>query len=206
MAKKERTGQRVLRKSRKTIQVHDAYYLIVTDAEETEINYFDGLQKSLLPQYKDKVTIKTIKTETKYLIKEGKSIQEYEAQYKSVWIVFDRDRVTKFDEIIQTAKENDFEVGWSNPCFEMWLFCYLNKMPNIPESDRCWKKFGEEFQKRTHKEYKKDDKDIYKHVNEIGNEKQAIKKAQQRMNQWARDGETKPSRMCPGTTVFKLIR
>lgn len=35
------------------------------------------------------------------------------------WIVFDRDQVQGFDEIIAKAEREGIQVGWSNPCFEI---------------------------------------------------------------------------------------
>ncbi|MGN0294447.1 MAG: RloB family protein [Lachnospiraceae bacterium] len=43
----------------------------------------------------------------------------YDAQYRIPWIVFDRDMVQGFDEIIAEAKSKGIQTGWSNPCFEI---------------------------------------------------------------------------------------
>ena len=36
----------------------------------------------------------------------------YEAQYRIPWIVFDRDQMQGFDDIIAEAKRKDIEVGF----------------------------------------------------------------------------------------------
>lgn len=51
----------------------------------------------------------------------GKRRDRNKSQYRIPWIVFDRDRVKDFDEIIKTAGRSGVGAGWSNPCFE--IFC-----------------------------------------------------------------------------------
>ena len=61
----------------------------------------------------------------------------YEAQYRIPWIVFDRDQVIGFDEIISEAEKKGIQVGWSNPCFEIWMYAYCGAMPAIQDSWTC---------------------------------------------------------------------
>ena len=89
-------------------------------------------------------------------------IQNYDAQHRIPWIVFNRDQVQGFDEIIAEAVSKGIQVGWSNPCFEIWMYAYFGSMP-------------------------------------------AIQIAQQKFEQCKREGKTKPSEMCPCTTVHKLV-
>ena len=37
----------------------------------------------------------------------------YDAQYRIPWIVFDRDQVQGFDEIIKEAEDKGVQAGWS---------------------------------------------------------------------------------------------
>ena len=56
MARKDRTGNRKTRDQRKVKRVPEmGYYLIVTDTEETERNYFTGLHKQLPDEIQHKV-------------------------------------------------------------------------------------------------------------------------------------------------------
>ena len=43
-----------------------AYYLIVTDAEETEKNYFEGLRDSIPPEYRRRIVIHVETAKTTY--------------------------------------------------------------------------------------------------------------------------------------------
>ena len=67
----------------------------------------------------------------------------YDAQYRLPWIVFDRDQVVNFDEIIREAEHAGIRVGWSNPCFEIWMYTYFGSMPAIQESWTCCERFAD---------------------------------------------------------------
>ena len=60
-------------------------------------------------------------------------------------------------------------------------------------------------QKLAKKEYRKNEKDIYKILNDKGNEEAAIKCAENRYNQYLRDA-CKPSEMLGCTTVHLLVK
>ena len=101
------------------------YYLVVTDTEATQRCYFTGLHDSLPENIKKKLVIKVIETKTQNLIQKCFEMISYEAQYRIPWIVFDRDQVPNFDQIIKEAEKMGINVGWSNPCFEIWMFAYF---------------------------------------------------------------------------------
>ena len=181
------------------------YYLVVTDTEATERCFFLGLSKSLPLYVKDKLVIKVVETKTKNLIDRCIELASYDPQYRIPWIVFDRDQVQNFDGIIEKAERKGIHVGWSNPCFEIWLYAYFGKMPNIEESWNCCSKFSRLYTSKTGLNYSKSDENIYANICKAGNETKAIELAQQKLDQCKRDGKTKPSGMCPCTTVHRLI-
>ena len=109
------------------------------------------------------------------------------------------------DEIIKEASKSDINVGWSNPCFEIWMFAYFGNMPVINESWACCGKFGELYKKRTGHEYSKSDPDMYRRLIENGDETTAIKLAQRKYDQCISNGYNIPSKMCPCTTVHELV-
>ncbi len=129
----------------------------------------------------------------------------YEAQYRIPWIVFDRDQVIGFDEIISEAEKKGIQVGWSNPCFEIWMYAYFGAMPAIQDSWTCCSEFGRVYESKTGQKYSKADEKMYGKISNAGNEEKAIQIAQQKLEQCEREGKKKPSEMCPGTTVHKLV-
>lgn len=129
----------------------------------------------------------------------------YDPQYRIPWIVFDRDQVTDFDKIITEAEKNGINVGWSNPCFEIWLYAYYGEMPSIVESWNCCSKFADIYKKHTGITYNKADEAMYKKLVDSGDEQGAIKLAENKYKQCIENGYSNPSQMCPCTTVHKLV-
>jgi len=207
VARNDRTGNRKTRDQREKKRLPEmGYYLVVTDTEATERCFFNGLHASLPESVKQKLVIKVVETKTQNLIQKCREMTAYEAQYRIPWIVFDRDQVPNFDEIIKEASGSDIHVGWSNPCFEIWMFTYFGSMPAISESWTCCSKFGELYEKRTGQKYSKADADMYQRLTENGDEAAAINLAQRKYDQCIRNGYRIPSQMCPCTTVHELVK
>ena len=129
----------------------------------------------------------------------------YEAQYRIPWIVFDRDQVPNFDQIIRDAEKVGINVGWSNPCFEIWMYAYFGSMPAIHESWTCCSRFADLYEVRTGQKYSKADSDMYKRLCEYGDEDKALQIAAQKYEQCLRECKRIPSEMCPATTVHNLV-
>ena len=188
MAKIDRSGIRKNREqSRKLKNPELGYYLIVTDTEATERCFFTVLHQSLKAGVRNKLVIKVIETKTRIMIDKCLELTAYDAQYRVPWIVFDRDKVKDFDEIIFEAESKGIKVGWSNPCFEIWL------------------QFGRRYEKMIGQKYLKADEKMYAKLYKAGNEEKALQIARQKLEQCIREGKTKPSEMCPCTTVHELV-
>jgi len=206
VARDERTGNRKTREQRNKVRAPElGYYLIVTDTEATERCYFNGLHESLPYEIQDKLVIRVVETKTRNMLEKCMELTAYEAQYRMPWIVFDRDQVKDFDEIIHAAREKEIGVGWSNPCFEIWTYAYFGSMPALRESWTCCSEFGKVYESRTGQKYSKADSNIYKRICKNGDEEKAIRIAQQKIEQCKREGKVKPSEMWPCTTVHDLV-
>lgn len=206
MARKDRTGNRKPRGQRSPEKIPElGYYLIVTDTEATERCYFQGLKKCLPRGIQHKLVIKVVETRTRELIDKCLALTSYDAQYRMPWIVFDRDEVKEFDGMIKEAGKYGIMVGWSNPCFEIWLCAYYGTMPSIMESWACCSEFQKIFQKKTGKKYLKSDTGLYEKICRTGNEEKALLIAKQKYEQCVREGKTIPSKMFPCTTVYQLV-
>lgn len=108
MKRNERTGDRRTREQRKKLRIPElGYYLIVTDTEATERCYFNGLHDSLSVEIQDKIVIRVVETKTRDMIDKCMEMTAYEAQYRMPWIIFDRDQVKDFDEIIREAEKRE---------------------------------------------------------------------------------------------------
>ena len=207
MPKDKRNGQRRARSIGSRSNIPDlGYYLIVTDTKETEQNYMFGLRDSIPDELRRRLIIKVCKTSTDNLVNEALSQAALQPQYGEPWIIFDRDQVKDFDDIIQNAKVAGINAGWSNPCIEIWFNAYFGAMPTYQTSVACCNGFEETFEKATKQKYKKSDKQIYSKLCLYGDETEAIKIAENKLKQCIINGADKPSKMCPATTVYRLVK
>lgn len=186
-------------------QTELGYYIIFTDTKRTEKNYLTGLKDSLPPEIRDKIAISVFPTKTCDLVSAAKDEAAKDGQYRDIWIVLDRDKVVNFDELIFQAKMHGINVGWSNPCLEMWFFAYFGSMPNYETSTQLLNKFEEKYKQKTKSRYNKSDPDIYKKLTKYGDESGAIKIAQEKLRAHKNNGNTLPSAMCPATTLVDLV-
>ncbi len=205
MAKSNRTGRRKAREDFQKRIPDLGYYIIFTDTKETEENYMNGLKNSLPAELCGRIVIRVLKSKTDKLVEACKKQWAADPQYRQPWIIFDRDQVVNFNDIIENAKQEEINVGWSNPCIEIWFDAYFGKMHNYQDSVSCCEKYGNTFKHKTGQEYKKSSSKIYDLLTRYGDETLAINIAQKRHEQYLKDGIDKPSAMCPCTTIYKLV-
>jgi len=206
MSGKERRGKRMDRNKTLSTRIPTlGYYLIVTDTQETEKNYFEGLRNIIPENLKDRLVIKVEKARTVDLVARCKDLVSKDPQYRIPWIVLDRDQVEGFDSIIENAERNDISVGWSNPCIEIWFFAYFGIMPSYIDSVTCCEKFKDKYEAVTGGKYEKSNNEIYNKLNQYGNENKALEVAERKHNTHLNNGRVKPSEMCPNTTIYKLV-
>lgn len=79
-------------------------------------------------------------------------------------------------------------------------------MPAIQDSWICCSEFGRVYESKTGQKYSKADEKMYEKIRNAGDEEKAIRIAQQKLKQCEREGKAKPSEMCPGTTVYELVK
>lgn len=205
MSRADRNGKRKTREQLSKRVPELGYYFIVTDTNETEQNYMYGLRDSIPQSIQEKLVIKVVKSRTVDLVDKAISLAALNPQYSEVWIVFDRDQVKNFDNIISEALKRGMHVGWSNPCIEIWFHAYFGSMPMFQTSVSCCNGFEDCYEKKTEQKYLKSDMDIYRKLCLYGNEEKAIKIAIQRLKNQIKDGKDKPSKMISCTTVHELI-
>jgi len=206
MAKSDRIGKRKPRSNTQKLRTPElGYYFIFTDTKETEQNYFHGIRDAIPSHLKNKLVIKVNRSSTVDLISQCKEALSLEPQYRIPWIIFDRDQLPNFDSIINEAERAGIQVGWSNPCIEIWFHAYFGTMPTCLNSTQCCDAFEGFFEKIVGHKYKKSDKQVYAALCHYGNEAQAIMLADQKYQENIRVGNTIPSKMSPCTTVHKLV-
>ncbi|NCC13703.1 MAG: RloB domain-containing protein [Spirochaetia bacterium] len=204
---KKHNGERKSRRNHASRTPNLGYYLIFTDTEETEAQFFKGLRDSLPKEVQKHLIIKVFpKVETKSLISRCIEELDKDPQYRIPWIVLDRDEVKNFDSIINEAQNKEINTGWSNPCFEIWLHAYFEKPPISETSVQCCEKFSKIFKKAVGYEYDKSDTSMYRHLKEHGDEEKAIQRCKQRLGSIHPSSSTAaPSSLYSTTTVYELV-
>lgn len=152
MAKADRKGNRKGRESFRKRVPDLGYYFIVTDTKKTEEKYLYGLRDALPKDVRGRIVIKVSKAKTDVLVHACKEQAALEPQYAEPWIIFDRDLVVSFDQIIETAMQEGVHVGWSNPCIEIWFDAYFGRMHSYQDSVICCREFANTFEKKTGQE------------------------------------------------------
>lgn len=180
------------------------YFLIVTDGKETEINYFQELRKSIPRELQRRLVIKTVYADgaKELLDQTRKAILSCGGQEVTPWIVFDRDEVPEFDALIHEAEERGIHVGWSNPCFEIWLWAYFGRMKTYASSQECYRAFYRMLESVCGHPCTKHDKDIFRIVSTKGSVQTAFIAARSRH---ASLGKRLPSECNSCTTVYELV-
>jgi len=204
MGKDERKGARRDRNLRSFKRVPElGYYFVVTDARETEVNYLHGFRDSITLELRDRLVLRVLTASTFSLLEKCLEMAAVEPQYRKPWIIFDRDQVKDFDQIIANAEQKNVSVGWSNPCLEIWFHAYLAEMPINAISGKCIEAFASAYRKTTGNRYNKTDADIYRKLCKLGDERTAINTAKRRYQQY--DSSVQPSKMLSATTLYMLI-
>lgn len=178
--------------------------LIVCEGEKTEPYYFESI-KALLPRHVAEV----IKVEgqgfnTQSLVNHAKKSRDEKMDtdysYDEVWVVFDRDSFEpdKFDNAIYSAEAMGMKVAWSNEAFELWYILHFEArqtgMSRTEYKDCLTKHLGIP--------YKKNDPDIHSRLNQMGNEIEAMRRAN---NLQQLHAGVSPHKANPCTMVSELV-
>lgn len=190
-------------------------YLIVAEGEKTEPLYFQGIVDKIIEKVGGNITVYPIPTidihgegcSTNSLIdKTEEIVNKAKIIYEKIWVIFDKDDFEDFDSAIDRALKNGYHVGWSNECFEYWLYLHFFYSDSSLHRDNWFDKVDDIFKKYGlgDGKYKKNEARIFDLLNNAGSVKSAIGYAKNRMKEFNQSGR-KPSEFNPGTTVHILV-
>lgn len=132
------------------IRTSDSLYTFVIFCEDeiSEFYYFKWFETSLIKVNiinKQKSMLTNITKAITYCSENGilcydKDKYKLDQEGIEIWSVYDRDielnpsqiveKNNEFNISIQTAKENNINVAWSNDAFELWIMLHLTEVPN----------------------------------------------------------------------------
>lgn len=190
-------------------------YLIVTEGKKTEPLYFGGLRDKILESVGGTVNIVDFPlidihgegASTEKLIE---ITEEYVSKakiiYQNIWVIFDKDDFNDFDSAVALGKSKGYSVGWSNQCFEYWLFLHFEYSDSDLHRSQWVEKLTSLFKTNhlTEHGYEKNLENLYDLLDSIDGITTAIKNAKRRMADY-REGIDRPSDVSPGTTVYLLV-
>lgn len=126
---KENMNPRIERKITRISGVREVKqtFLIICEGVNTEPDYFNAFRLT-------SATVKAIGQGmgTLALVQKAINIKEQERQrgrtYNQNWVVFDKDDFPEndFNSAILSARQNGFEVAYSNQAFEFWFLLHFN--------------------------------------------------------------------------------
>lgn len=117
--------------------------LIVTEGQNTEVQYFEGLVQHL----RAAGTVRGVGKDPKHVLRAALDMQDQEPDgFDEVWLVVDVDEHATLDDALVEAKRCGIPVAVSNPCFEIWLVWHYQDC----SSHQATKKLAEKLKKHGH--------------------------------------------------------
>ena len=187
--RKERKEAKIARKRNRDTREKLVRFLIVCEGTKTEPHYFKALVKNYTSTVRE-VSIEGEGMATVALVNKTLEIKnDLERQnamrFDRIWVVFDKDDFSDFNDAIKIANKLGFNCAWTNEAFELWYilhFEYLNTA--ISRADYI-KKIEDIFREKMNCPkfiYQKGNPDIYNLLKQYGQEDLAKKFAKKLRN------------------------
>lgn len=185
--------------------------LILTEGEETEVNYFSNIRDNINFRYRKNeiqinfpIKVQGLARSTSVLVNEA--IKKKNAEnFGDVWVVFDKDDNEDFDSAIKLAKDNNINVAWSNESFELWILLHFQNLSASIGREHYKEKLNNHFRNENLNggHYDKNIKNIYEITKDSVDI--AIKRSKKLRKQFDDENVNLNSRRNPSTTVDILV-
>lgn len=182
------------------------YFLIVSEGERTEPNYFNYFKNFLPKHLVETINVHGQGDNTVNIVRKAISLRDIRKKsvllpdYDEVWAVYDKDDfpANRFNTAVRLAAQNNIESGHSNQSFELWYVLHFQFLQNALNR----RDYITTLSKILKFKYEKNDLNVIKVLFDKGNVRQAI--------EWARELEenntgTTPANSCPTTRVYVLV-
>jgi len=195
--------------SRKVKKIKQKKKHILIALEDTKSSRFyirDLLKdKGIIPHI---VFAKHIGTDPKSVLK---AISQFEKEnpdikYDKGWLVIDKDSFSKdnFKGTLETARQKEICVAYSNECYELWLLLHFKDVQSHKTRENIKKELNEEFQKNFKLKYEKSEKHVYGML--IDKQEIAIQRAKKLIENIIKiEGSLDPYNNNPSTKIYLLI-
>ncbi len=189
-------------------------FLIVSEGKKTEPFYFKAFEKGL-PRGTLQVETRGVGRSTQSLVDVIRQIRdelqaEYAVNFNEVWAVFDKDdfKNDSFDNAIHSRSGKQYEVAWSNECFELWYLLHFKDQTTHINRKAVFKALERELGVHNYEGLKGDaGRGFHEKMAIHSNQATAIERAKKLFENWSdpQAKRTPPSQQNPCTTVFLLV-
>lgn len=173
-------------------QVIRCRILIVCEGAKTEPGYFHNFHQQqrgtiIYDIDTDGGGINTLKVVQKAIDLRDRACDD-KKPYDSVWAVFDRDSFPcdNFDNAVRKCHAQDIRCAWSNEAFELWYLLHFRSVTQCMGRDEYKNALSEAVttsagykKKKKPYVYAKNDPKNYEIMTQLGDQEQAIKRAQE---------------------------
>ena len=154
------------------------------------------------------VFAKHIGTDPKSVLKAIKQFEKEnpDIKYDKAWLVIDRDSFSKenFKGTLETARQKEICVAYSNECYELWLLLHFKNIASHKTREEIKKELNEEFKKYFNLKYEKSEKHVYGML--IDRQEEAIQRAKKLTENIIKiDGKLDPYNNNPSTKIHLLV-
>ncbi|MEK3935762.1 RloB family protein [Sporosarcina sp. FSL W7-1349] len=186
--------------------------LLITEGMNTEKDYFSSIKDHIQERFKSNLIIDKIDIDLEGTGRGTMEVVKYALKaknrntYSDVWVVFDRDDFTDFDEAIQRASDEGLSVAWSNRSFELWFLLHFQNVTSPMDNRMLTDRLSSHLQQHgiIDKAYSKSHKVLYNDLKSFLSD--ALVRCEKLMEQYEKDRIIVPSKMDPATTVHQLIK
>lgn len=224
MARKGKLGQKATKEiieRPKNVKRYEYFFLIVCEDGKTEPEYF----KQFVDLFPDETLyVRPVGTGftplgvvERAIIEKAKLEEESKKEFgqdDAIWVVFDKDDADlndttrqNFERAFERARENEFQIAYSNECFELWFLLHLEEIPSHPAIPRAdiYTRLQELIRQKPNESnfiYEHGKTEIIAKINQFGNESKAIERAEILLQ--AQTGVA-PIQANPSTRVHLLV-
>ncbi len=162
-------GKKERKKDRKP---QPSSYFIGSEGTKTEVIYFKGFAEKLRTKYAGldgkvvvpSFVIEGMGTSNARLLQDIEDYLRTDPRiFENVWAVFDKDDIPKdyFDNAINKAKSNGWNVAWTKDSFELWYLLHFEYLNSAIDRAQYKQKLKERFKKNGLSGYEKNDPGVF---------------------------------------------
>lgn len=182
-------------------------FIIYSEGKNTEPDYFKSIRTNLFGALIDiemidaagvPMTIAEKACERAAAMKRSRKQKSSFEEDDEIWAIFDRDEHPKVQEALEKCKNGNVGIGFSDPCFELWLLLHLKNFDRLDDRHQVQAELAKVCESYDPKGRKSADFTKFAEVVEY-----AEKRAEQQLKR--REAEDQPPKR-PFTTVFRLTQ